>query len=251
MIPNLPTDRDPFGADEPSAAGRMVAPGGRPTEESAATARTAVAAPAEGRAHESGPVDSSPIAPRRAAAHRERPSTRPHIKEGAEPPSDRPSSLPRIPRVPSRRSTMHPRNVRLDDGAPAARRHSRHRPGQALEWSPRGDGGVSDRAIAVRSIPSRFEAIRSDRGRTAGDALGDRGDGGGAEGLRGGSGEYVDVNAADPELPSSVRELLALGHGMASAGRGPRCRGASSGTTRPTSACWRRCPTPARSSASG
>src|SRR6185437_13893919 len=25
-------------------------------------------------------------------------------------------------------------------------------------------------------------------------------------------GEYVDVNAADPETPSSLRELLALGH---------------------------------------
>ena len=31
-------------------------------------------------------------------------------------------------------------------------------------------------------------------------------------------GQYVDVNAADPELPSSVRELLALG---AEGQRGP------------------------------
>ena len=34
-----------------------------------------------------------------------------------------------------------------------------------------------------------------------------------AEGLRLYQGEYMDVNAADPELPSSVRELLELGPG--------------------------------------
>ncbi len=99
MIPKLPlVERSPFAADdEPSAAGRMVAPGGRPADESAATP-----GPRSPRARRVEPMSPGRWIPRRS--RREEPrrgaarqSTRPDVEEGIEPASDRPSTVPRIP----------------------------------------------------------------------------------------------------------------------------------------------------------
>ena len=46
-------------------------------------------------------------------------------------------------------------------------------------------------------------------------------------------GQYVDVNAADPEMPATVRELLELGQN-GSAAPGTHCRTDRRGTTRPS-----------------
>ena len=64
------------------------------------------------------------------------------------------------------------------------------------------------------------------------------------------NGQYVDVNAADPEMPATVRGLLELGPdwqrrawaALPRRGRPPR--------SGPRRSCWRRCPMLARSSAS-
>ncbi len=65
------------------------------------------------------------------------------------------------------------------------------------------------------------------------------------------NGKYVDVNAADPEMPSTVRELLGAGNGLAAPGLGRRSSVAGSwATIRPMSGFWRRCPIPGRSFAS-
>ena len=63
-------------------------------------------------------------------------------------------------------------------------------------------------------------------------------------------GQYVDVNAADPGLPSTVRGLLALDADDQRAARGGRRAGDDVATTRPRPGCSRRSPTRRRSSAS-